>query len=77
MRFQVVSTVCSRIVRAHSGQSTVEFAIVLAAFICVAIGFAALWDVLHEGLLVEHALQTASHHLSGVARGAWADVLAY
>lgn len=78
----MASTVCKvagalRSDRGQSGQSTVEFAIVLAAFICVALGFSALWHSFDQGLFVLHALQSASHHLQGVDLGAWSDVLAY
>ncbi len=59
------------------GQSTVEFAIVTAAFIFIAIGFSALWHAFEQGLFVQHALQSASHHLQSVDLGAWSDVLAY
>ena len=58
------------------GQATVEFAIVLFAFMAIAAGLAALWHGLEDGMLVRHALTSASHHLAG-AVGAWADVLAY
>lgn len=60
-----------------SGQATVEFAIVLAAFILVAVAYGALWDSLKDGLFVRHALQGASHHLQSTSQGAWGDVLAY
>jgi Flp pilus assembly protein TadG len=59
------------------GQSTVEFAIVMAAFLAVALGLSALWHAADRGLLVQHALQSASHHLQGIDLGAWCDVLAY
>ncbi len=63
--------------RDRTGQSSAEFAIILAAFICVAIALGALWRVLDQGLFIEHALMSASHHLSSVDVGAWGDVLAY
>lgn len=66
-----------RLLLGHAGQSTVEFAIVTAAFLSVALGFSALWHALDQGLFVQHALQCASHHLQGVDVGAWGDVLAY
>ncbi|MBO4365419.1 MAG: hypothetical protein J5804_03905 [Eggerthellaceae bacterium] len=59
------------------GQSTVEFAIVTAAFLAVLIGLSALWHAFDQGLFVQHALQSASHHLQSVDAGAWGDVLAY
>ena len=63
--------------RRGSGQGTVEYAIVMAAFLAIAFGFSALWHAFDQGLLVQHALQSASHHLQGVDLGAWGDVLAY
>lgn len=61
----------------EKGQATVEFAIVLAAFVVVAVGLSALWHALDQGVFVQHALQSASHHLEGAESGAWGDVLAY
>ncbi len=60
-----------------SGQSTVEYAIVFAAFLALVLGLGAMADLFQSGLVVEHALQSASHHLKNVATGAWADVLLY
>lgn len=60
-----------------AGQSTVEFAMVFVAFLCVVIGVGALWRLSDSGLLVQHALQSASHHLGGGDIGAWGDVLVY
>lgn len=76
MRLPAESTACDPR-GSESGQASVEFAIVLAAFIAVAIAYGALWDSLKEGFLVEHALRSASHHIQQVVQGAWADVLAY
>lgn len=63
--------------RGSSGQATVEFAIVTAAFICIALAFGALWDVLKDGVLVEHAVASASHHVAEGALGNIADVFLY
>ena len=63
--------------RRLSGQSTVEFAIVFAAFLALVLGLGAMADLFQSGMVVEHALQSASHHLKNVATGAWADVLLY
>ncbi len=60
-----------------SGQSTVEYAIVLAAFLALLLGMGAMADLFQSGKVVEHALQSASHHLKDVTTGAWADVLLY
>lgn len=60
-----------------SGQSTVEYVIVFAAFLALVLGLGTMADLFQSGLVVEHALQSASHHLKNVATGAWADVLLY
>lgn len=63
--------------RRLSGQSTVEYAIVFAAFLALVLGLGAMADLFQSGMVVEHALQSASHHLKNVATGAWVDVLLY
>ncbi|MBU5404822.1 hypothetical protein KQI08_02670 [Paraeggerthella hongkongensis] len=60
-----------------AGQSTVEFAIVAAAFISVLVALGALWRSLKSGLFVDHALASASHHVQGVLAGGIADVFLY
>ncbi len=62
---------------AQSGQSTVEFALVAAAFLAVVIGLGALWRFASGGALVEHALATASHCVEQASPQAMADVLLY
>lgn len=80
MRSQMASTVCSAstawVDRDLSGQSTVEFALVTAALLCVVIGLSAFWRLAGQGVLVEHAVVSASHHVAGSA-SATADVFAY
>ena len=77
MQSQVALTASRHKGHLCQGQSTVEFAIVLAAFLSIAFAFSALWDALKDGLFVQHALQCASHHLSASSLGSWSDVLAY
>lgn len=86
MRSPRVSTGCRahgcpgsarRIVHARSGQGTVEYAVVMFAFVAVILGLGALWHLLDAGVPVQHALQSASHHVSSVAPGAFADVFMY
>lgn len=59
------------------GQSSVEYAIVFAAFLAVVIGLGAMADLLGSGLILDHALQSASHHLKDVASAAWSDIFLY
>lgn len=61
----------------HSGQGTVEYAVVLAAVIALVAGFGALWHFFDAGTPVAHALQSASHHLQSAAAGAIGDVFMY
>lgn len=72
---------CAVRLRARSfdvqGQGTVEFALVTAAFLAVAITLGALWRALGDGAFVEHALVSASHQVSVAALGAVADVFLY
>lgn len=64
-------------VRGSQGQSTVEFAVVTAAFLCVTFGLAAMWRAFGSGMVVEHALAVASHHVQAVAPAAIADIFLY
>ena len=59
------------------GQSTVEFALVTAVFAVVTVALAALWHVAGDGLLAQHALASASHHVQGVMPAYLSDVLLY
>lgn len=38
-----------------------------AAFLCVILAGGALWRMLASGLVVDHALLSASHHMQGAA----------
>ncbi len=84
MPLRTASTVCRRAVRRvrghaclQAGQSTVEFAVVTAAFLTVVVGLGALWRLASGGALVEHALATASHCIMQASPQAMADVLLY
>ena len=61
----------------EAGQSTVEFAVITAAFLALALGIGALWHGFSGGMFVEHALSSASHHVGGAAPQAAADMLLY
>lgn len=66
-----------RLMRRFGGQSSVEYAIVFAAFLAMVVGLGAVANLLESGLVLEHALRSASHHLSNVAAAAWADIFLY
>lgn len=58
------------------GQGTAEYAVVLAAVLCIVVALGAFWNLLSAGTLVEHALAAASHHVQAAA--GWAvDVFSY
>ena len=63
--------------RGERGQSTVEFAVVTAGFVAASVALAALWHAFGDGLLVEHALAVASHHIQAVAPVTVADIFFY
>ncbi len=65
------------VLRKCAGQGSVEYALVLFAFLGVIAGLGLLGNVLDAGVLIEHALQSASHHLSSAAPGALSDVFMY
>ena len=58
----------------NAGQGTVEFCIVLCAFIVIALAGAAWWHALDDGLLIQHAAMSASRDIRDGGIGAWADV---
>lgn len=66
-----------RKLRDRAGQGTLEYALVLFAFLSMVAGVSAVWHLLEAGKPVEHALQGASHHVSSVAPGAFSDVFMY
>ena len=58
-------------------QGTVEYAIVLIAFLAIVIAFAYIWRAVSDGLFIEHAVQSASHHVQSGLAGVLADVFVY
>lgn len=54
-----------------------EFAVITAGFIAATVALSALWHALGGGLLVEHALAVASHHVQSVAPVTIADIFLY
>ena len=61
----------------NQGQATVEFALVAVAFLSLVVACTLLWRALKDGLFVEHALISASHHISKVSLGVIGDVFLY
>ena len=62
--------------RSESGQSTVEYAVVLGAFLVVVVGLGTLLQTMDAGTFIDHALSAASHHLQASAAGV-IDVFVY
>ena len=65
-----------RVVGDERGQATVEYALILAAFLTVVVGLGLLLRALDGGLFVEHALASASHHVQA-SMGWMTDVFSY
>ena len=63
--------------RSTRGQSTVEFAIVTAGFLAATIALGTIWHAFGDGILVDHALAVASHHIQAVAPTTVADIFLY
>lgn len=62
--------------RQQRGQATVEYAVILGAFLAVVIALGALWRAMDGGTFIDHALSAASHHLLLSASGV-IDVFLY
>lgn len=61
----------------EQGQATVEFAVIAAGFLAATAALMALWRTLGDGLLVEHAVAVASHHVQAVAPATIVDIFLY
>ena len=59
------------------GQSTVEFAVVMAGFMSLTVALATLWHALDSGLILNHVLAVASHHIQAVAPVTITDIFLY
>lgn len=55
----------SRVMRERCGQSSVEYAIVLGAFLAVVLALGAFWAMARDGTLQRLSERAASHALSG------------
>ena len=61
----------------EDGQATVEFAVIAAGFMAVTVALTLMWRAFGGGLLVEHALAVASHHIQAVAPVTIVDIFLY
>ena len=64
-------------IKSEEAQASVEFAIVAAAFLIIVVVLSLFWNLGDDGVLVEHALKSASHHLKEAAIGIVGDVFSY
>ena len=60
----------------ESGQGSVEFALVMVAFLAIILGLSAFWKLSSNGVLMSHAVSAASHHIEGNA-SSLTDIFAY
>lgn len=57
------------------GQSTVEYALVLVAFLSMAVALTVLWRAGRSGSLLDRAVDATSHQVGGSdALGSWRDI---
>lgn len=64
--------------RSRRGQSTLEYVLVLMAFLATVLAFGVLWRAASEGELLDRAKEHASHTLGdGLSTGFLQDLLAY
>lgn len=67
---------CVSKLEVEAGQSTVEYAVVLTAFMGIVVALGMLMGSLEDGVFVEHAITAASHNVE-VLLGGTADVFSY
>lgn len=58
-------------------QSSVEFALVMIAFMSIALGLWALQSYISDGDFDTRIIEHASHAIESAAPGAWGDVIVY
>ncbi len=52
------------------GQSSVEYAVVLGAILCIVVVLGALSSVVSDGVFIQHSIAAASHNVQGSVGGA-------
>ena len=68
---------CAGVIENECGQSTLEYAIVLFAFLSMVIALITLWHAARSGLWVQAAVDAASHALRSGFATTFKDVLLY
>ena len=54
-----------------------EFAVITAGFLAATVALGTMWNVFSDGLIVEHALAVASHHVQSAAPATIPDIFLY
>lgn len=60
--------------KVEKGQGTIEFAVVTTSLLIIVIALGLFWRLGDTGMLVNHALSSASHHLKEAAMGIVGDL---
>lgn len=58
-----------QLIESEAGQSTVEYAVLLFAVLSVMVALGSLGQLMESGLVVDHALRSASHHAGASVAG--------
>ncbi|MDO4536745.1 MAG: hypothetical protein Q4B54_01175 [Coriobacteriales bacterium] len=62
----------------EAGQSSVEYAVVLLAFLSLVVALSCVWQAAHEGRLLDKAREASSHNCEGgVSVGLLQDLTAF
>jgi uncharacterized protein (UPF0333 family) len=59
----------------EKGQASVEYALVIVAFLALVLALGVLHEFLEDGQLPTHALQSASHGVANICTGTIKDIM--
>ena len=76
-RYRVARSCHGKALLSERGQATVEFAVITAGFLAMMLALSAVWHAIGDGLLVDHAIAVASHHLQTAALATVSDIFLY
>ena len=76
-RLRAKAGCAGKVLVGERGQATVEFAVVTAGFLAMTVALSVVWHAIGDGLLVDHAIAVASHHLQTAALAVITDVFLY
>lgn len=69
-----MSRVAAARLAGERGQSTVEYALVLFAFLSMLLSLGAVWHAVRDGALVDRAIEASSHQLGADVLGSARDL---